>query len=189
MQEVLKSDAAKSRVSLLISLFMVFLKIGAFTWGGGYGMLPLIKCEVVDKRKWLTSEAFLDGVAVAESVPGAIAVNSATFVGNKVVGTAGALVAALGAVLPSYVALILVATFFLSLRELAPVQNFFKGAVPAVVALLVNAVIDIGKEALRRYTGVIIAAALLILLVFFHVHPILVIVVAGILGLFSGERK
>jgi len=180
---------AKSKASTLLSLFMVFLKIGAFTWGGGYGMLPLIKTEVVDKRKWITSEAFLDGVAVAESIPGAIAVNSATFVGNKVMGTAGALVAALGAVLPSYVALILVSAFFLSFRELAPVQNFFRGAVPAVAALPVNAVIDLGKEALKRYTEVIIAAALLILLIFFHIHPILIIVIAGILGLFAKGRK
>jgi len=189
MQEIFKRDTAKSRVNLLFSLFMVFLKIGAFTWGGGYCMLPLIKTEVVDKRRWISSESFLDGVAIAQSIPGAIAVNSATFVGNKVMGITGALVAALGAVLPSYAALILVSAFFLSFRELTPVQNFFKGAVPAVVALLVNAVIDMGKEALKRYTEVIIAAALLVLLIFFHLHPILVIIIAGTLGLFARERK
>lgn len=177
----------KSSVSVLVSLFFVFLKIGAFTWGGGYCMLPLIKTEVVDKRKWITSEAFLDGVAVTQSIPGALAVNSATFVGNKVMGTTGALVAALGAVLPSYVVLILVSAFFLSFKELAPVQNFFKGAVPAVAALLVNAVIDMGKEALKRYSEVIIAAALFVLLVFFHLHPIAVILLAGTLGLFRGR--
>jgi len=178
----------KSKAGTLLSLFFVFLKIGAFTWGGGYCMLPLIKTEVVDKRRWISSEAFLDGVALAQSIPGAIAINSATFVGNKVMGMTGALVAALGAVLPSYAALILVSAFFLSFRELAPVQNFFRGAVPAVVALLVNAVIDMGKEALKRYTEVIIAAVLF-LLIFFHIHPILVIVIAGTLGLFARERR
>lgn len=179
----------KSTLSLLVSLFFVFLRIGAFTWGGGYCMLPLIKCEVVDKRRWLTSEAFLDGIAVSQSIPGALAVNSATFVGNRVAGTAGAIVAALGAVLPSYVVLILVSAFFLSFRELAPVQNFFKGAVPAVAALLISAVLDMGKEALKNYLDIIIAVGLFILLVFLHLHPIAVILLAGIFGLFRRERK
>jgi chromate transporter len=189
VQETADKARVKPTLSVLVSLFLIFLRIGAFTWGGGYCMLPLIKCEVVDKRRWLTSEAFLDGVAVAQSLPGALAVNSATFVGNRVAGTAGAIVAALGAVLPSYIALILVSAFFLSFRELAPVQNFFKGAVPAVAVLLVNAVIDMGKEALKHYSEVIIAAALLVLLVVFHLHPIAVILLAGTLGLFRGERK
>lgn len=180
---------AKINFGLLASLFFVFLRIGAFTWGGGYCMLPLIKTAVVDRRKWITADAFLDGIAISQSLPGAIAVNTATFVGNKIMGTPGAIVAAVGAVLPSYVTLMLVTAFFLSFRELAPVQNFFRGAIPAVVALLVSAVIDMGKEALKNYYAIIIAVALLILLVFFHLHPILIIITAGVLGLFSKGKK
>ena len=188
MQDAIEPVKEKSRTSKLLALFLVFFRIGAFTWGGGYCMLPLIKSEVVEKRRWLTSETFFDGIAVAQSLPGALAVNSATFVGNRVAGTIGAIVAALGAVLPSYIVLILVTAFFLSFRELAPVQNFFKGAVPAVVALLVSAVLDLGKEALKNYKDIIIAAALFVLLVFLHVHPIAVILPAGTLGLFRGKR-
>ena len=151
-------------------------------------MIPLIKTEVVDKKKWINAGVFLDGIAVSQTLPGAIAVNSATFVGNKVMGIPGALVAALGAVLPSYVVLLLVTAFFLSFRELAPVQNFFKGAIPAVVALLISAVIDIGKEAIKHYAGIIIALALFGLLIFLHLHPILVILIAGTIGIFFGER-
>jgi chromate transporter len=178
----------KSRTGILVSLFFVFLRIGAFTWGGGYAMLPLIKSAVVDKRRWLTTEAFLDGVAVAQSLPGALAVNAATFVGNRVMGTAGALTAACGAILPSFIALILVSAFFLSFREFAPVQNFFKGAVPAVAALLLNTVFEMGKEALKRRSEVVIAVALLILLVVFNLHPVPVILLAGLLGLLRRER-
>jgi chromate transporter len=187
---LLDTDDTKeeSKATRLLALFFVFLRIGAFTWGGGYCMLPLIKGEVVDKRRWLTAENFLDGVAVAQSLPGALAVNSATFVGNRVAGTSGAIVAAFGAVLPSYIVLILVSAFFLSFRELAPVQNFFKGAVPAVAALLVSAIIDMGKDALKNYLDIIIAALLFVLLVFLHLHPIAVILLAGTLGLFRGKR-
>lgn len=113
-------------------------------------MLPLIRTEVVDKRKWITSEAFLDGVAVSQSIPGALAVNSATFVGNRVAGTVGAIVAAFGAVLPSYIILILVSAFFLSFRELAPVQNFFKGAVPAVAAGLLEGLEEPGSASVEH---------------------------------------
>jgi chromate transporter len=181
--------ALKSRFGLLFSLFLVFLKIGAFTWGGGYCMLPLIKAEVVDKRKWMKADAFLDGLAVTQSIPGALAINSAAFVGDRIAGISGALAAALGAVLPSYFVLILVTAFFLQFREYAIVQNFFKGATPAIVALLVTAVIDMGKEALKRYIDIIVAVGLFILLVFVGLHPIMVIVIAGILGLFTGRLR
>lgn len=181
--------ALKPASFILLDLFLVFLRIGAFTWGGGYCMLPLIKSEVVDKRRWLTADTFLDGIAVSQSLPGALAVNAATCVGYRAAGTAGAIAASLGAVLPSFVALILVSAFFLSFREYAPVQNFFKGAVPAVGALLLAAVLDMGKEALKNYLDIIIAAALFALLVFLNVHPIAVILLAGVLGLLRRERK
>jgi chromate transporter len=173
-----------SRRKLLLSIFVSFLKIGAFTWGGGYAMIPLIKSEVVDKKKWLSTDDFINGIAVAQTVPGAIAINSATFVGYRVVGTPGAISAALGAVLPSFVSIVVVAIFFLRFGEVTVVQNFFRGATPAIVALLINAVINLGKDALKEYREIIVAVALLFLLLFFHIHPILAIAIAAVVGLF-----
>ena len=175
---------AISKRRLLFAIFLSFLKIGAFTWGGGYAMLPLIRNEVVEKKKWLSAEDFINGIAVSQSVPGAIAINSATFVGYRVSGTAGAISAALGAVLPSFVSIIIVAIFFLQFGEIAVVQNFFKGATPAIVALLASAVLDMGREALKEYREIIIAVALLFLLLYFNLHPIFAILIAAVIGLF-----
>ncbi|MBC7320477.1 chromate transporter [bacterium] len=182
-------DSIRSKFDLLISIFIVFFKIGAFTWGGGYAMLPLIKNEVVEKKKWLTSEDFIDGIAVSQSLPGPIAINIATYVGHRLYGKFGSVMALAGAVLPSFISILIIAMFFLRFRELKLVQNFFKGANPAIVALIVSAVIDIGMDALKRYREVIIASVLLFLLLYFKIHPILAILIAGILGIIFGEKK
>ena len=127
---VRKNPPVNSKINTLLSIFIVFFKIGAFTWGGGYAMLPLIKNEVIEKKRWITSEDFIDGIAVAQSVPGAIAINTATFIGNKVCGDLGSIMAVLGAVLPSLIAIIVVAAFFSQFGELTIVQNFFQGGKP-----------------------------------------------------------
>ena len=152
-------------------------------------MLPLIKNEVVEKKKWIGSEDFIDGIGVSQSIPGPIAINIATFIGYRICGTLGSIVAIAGAILPSFVTITLVAMFFLGFRELTVVQNFFKGANPAIVALIISAVIDIGRDALKRYREVIIASIVLFLLLYFKIHPILAIVISVILGLFLEEKK
>ncbi|MGC8890111.1 MAG: chromate transporter [bacterium] len=182
-------EVVKYKLDLLVSVFVMFFKIGAFTWGGGYAMLPLIKNEVVEKRKWITSEDFIDGIAVSQSLPGPIAVNTATFVGHKLCGTFGAIVAVAGAMLPSFISIIVIAMFFLRFRNLTVVQNFFRGANPAIIALIVSAVIDIGRDALKRYREVIIAAVLLFLLLYLKIHPILAILIALVLGIILGKRE
>jgi len=174
----------KSNNRILLSLFAVFLRIGAFTWGGGYAMLPLIRNEVVEKRKWITSSDFIDGIAVSQSVPGAIALNIAAFVGNRISGNSGAIVAVIGSALPSFISIVVISIFFLRFRELSMVQGFFRGATPAIVALLVGAIVDIGRDALKGYKEIIIATGLLLLLLCLHMHPVLAIVIAAILGLF-----
>lgn len=184
-----RKNLVNSNKRTLLSLFIIFLKIGAFTWGGGYAMLPLIKNEVVEKKKWITSSDFIDGIAVSQSVPGAIAINTATFVGNKISGNLGAIVAAIGAALPSFISIVVVSIFFLRFRELGMVQNFFKGATPAIVALLVGAIIDIGKDALKGYKEIIIAVGLLLLLLCLHMHPVLAIVIAAISSLFVRRQR
>jgi chromate transporter len=184
-----EKNLSNDRKHTLLSLFLIFLKIGAFTWGGGYVMLPLIRHEVVEKKKWITLEDFINGIAVSQSVPGAIAINTATFVGNKVSGVPGALVAALGATLPSFVAITLVSMFFLSFRQLTMVQNFFKGATPAIVALLASALISIARDALKEVKEIIFAALLLFLLIYFNLNPIFAIVIAALFGLFLRRRQ
>lgn len=147
-------------------------------------MLPLIRREVVEKRRWIASSDFIDGMAVSQSIPGAIALNIATFVGNRISGTPGAIVAVIGSALPSFISIVVISIFFLRFRELSVVQSFFRGATPAIVALLVGAVIDIGKDALRGCKEITIATGLLLLLLCLHMHPVLAIVIAVVLGLF-----
>lgn len=182
-------DGVKSKFDLLVSIFTVFFKIGAFTWGGGYAMLPLIKNEVVEKKGWITSEDFIDGIAVSQSLPGPIAINIATYVGHKLCGRLGSLMALAGAILPSFISILIIAMFFLRFREFRLVQNFFKGANPAIVALIVSAVIDIGKSALKKYREFIITIVLFFLLVYFRIHPILAILLSAALGIILGERR
>ena len=177
-----------SHKRILLSLFAIFFRIGAFTWGGGYAMLPLIKNELVEKRKWITSGDFIDGIVISQTVPGAIALNLATFTGNKIAGSSGAIVAAMGTALPSFISIVVISIFFLRFRELSVVQGFFKGATPAIVALLIGAIVDLGKDALKGYKEIIIATGLLLLLLFLHMHPVLAIAIAVILGLFVRRK-
>jgi chromate transporter len=169
---------------ILLSLFTVFVRLGALTWGGGYAMLPLIRGEIVEKRRWMTSQDFIDGLAVSQSIPGAVALNIAAFVGNRVSGTRGAVAAAAGTALPSFLSIVVISIFFLRFREIGVVQSFFQGAAAAIVALLVSAMVDIGKDALRGYREIGIASGLVLLLLFLRIHPVLAIVISGVLGLF-----
>src|SRR5690554_3492125 len=101
----------------LWEIFFIYLKIGAFTIGGGYAMLPLIEVEVVDKKKWMTEQEFIDMLAVIQSAPGLIAVNSAIYIGHKIGGLKEAIAGSLGAVLPSFIIILIIANFFVDIRE------------------------------------------------------------------------
>ncbi len=119
-----------------INLFVSFSKIGMFTFGGGYAMIPLIEAEVIDKRGWIKKEEFLDLLTLAQSIPGPLALNTSAFVGYKMRGYRGALMSLLGVVLPSFTTLLLVALFFTTIRDNAVVIAAFNGMRPAVVALM-----------------------------------------------------
>ena len=119
----------------LLTLFLVFLKIGVTTFGGGYAMIPLLQEEVIS-RGWLTSEKFMDLLAVSESTPGPIAVNMATFVGSSQCGILGALIATLGVVLPSFIIILLIVAIAKNLLKLGGVKAFLIGVRPVVVALI-----------------------------------------------------
>lgn len=130
----------------LLSLFVTFFKIGLFTFGGGYAMIALIENECVTKKNWITHEEMMDITVVAESTPGPVAINTATFVGYKFAGTFGSLCATLGVVLPSFIILLAISTFLESFLEIAWVAHAFRGIQVAVAYLITS----VGLKMLRK---------------------------------------
>ena len=166
-----------------LQLFGTFFKIGAFTLGGGYAMIPLVQREVVDRRGWIAEEEFLDLIALAQSAPGVIAVNTAVFVGYKIAGWRGVVMSVLGATLPSFLIILLIAMCFPRFRDSPQVEAVFKGIRPAVVALIAAPLYKMAKAAKITWKNawIPIAAALLIWLL--GVSPVLIIVAAIVGGL------
>lgn len=164
-------------------IFGSFFKIGAFTLGGGYAMIPLIQKEVVDRKRWLREEEFVEMLAIAQSCPGPLALNTAIFVGYKTRGLRGVLCSSLGTILPSFIIILLIAMVFTDFKNNPGVERVFKGIRPAVVALIAAPLWQMGKSAgITRKTVVIpIAAALLIWLT--GLSPIYVIIAAIVGGL------
>ena len=167
---------------MILQLFTIFFKIGAFTIGGGYAMIPLIEAEIVTKKGWVTKEDFLDLLAIAQSAPGVFAVNIAIFIGYRLRGVRGCLVTALGAILPSFLIILCIALFFLRFKENPTIEAIFRGIRPAVVALIAAPTFNLAKAAkINRYTiWIPIISALLIWLLGFS--PIWIILLAGIGG-------
>ena len=144
----------------LHTIFLSFFKIGLFTFGGGYAMLPLIERELIAKRKWIEQKEFLDLLTLAQSVPGPIAVNTSVFVGYKVRGFGGAVAALLGCLLPSFAIILAIALFFSDIRQNPVIDAAFKGMRPAVVALIIGPVISLARGMHWTMLGVIALAAL-----------------------------
>ena len=134
-------------MNFYLNAFGTFFKIGLFTIGGGYAMVPLIEEEVIHKKKWLTQEEFIDLLAVSQSVPGVFAVNFSIFIGYKLRKFPGALALALGAILPSFLIILAIALFFHQFKEYEAVENIFKGIRPAVVALIAAPTFSMAKSA------------------------------------------
>ena len=179
-------------MKIYLELFWIFFKIGAFTLGGGYAMVPLIQNEIVEKKKWVKKEDFVDMLALAQSSPGALAVNTAVFVGYKIKGFFGAMVTAVEGILPSVLILWLLAALFTNFQNNIYVIKAFKAIRPMVVALIGVSVYTIGKQAkINRFTLwlVILIAGLISYLKF---PPIVMIVAGIILGniyMFTKEGK
>ena len=131
----------------LITLFKVFFKIGVFTLGGGYAMIPIIEEEVVKKHAWLTKESFIDIIAIAQSCPGAFAINLATSTGYKIKGQKGAFYATLGSTLPSFVIILLIAMIFRHFMDIPWIAAMFRGIRPAVVALIAVPTFNLARDA------------------------------------------
>ena len=157
-------------------LFLVFAKVGTFTIGGGYAMLPLVEEELV-KRGWISEEDFQDLIVLAQSAPGLLAVNMAIFTGHKIKGLRGSIVSALGAVLPSLLIILLIAIFFTEFKENEFVRRFFQGVRPAAVALILVPAIRMARSGCKSWWTWLIAVASLLGVAFLKVSPIWIILV------------
>jgi len=168
-------------MSLYFQLFWSFFKIGAFTLGGGYAMIPLFQREVVDVKRWIGEKEFLELLAIAQSSPGPIALNTALFTGYKTKGVWGSVVAALGMALPSFIAIMLIVWFFTDFKEQPVVERVFKGIRPAVVALIVAPLWKMGKNAGISLKTVWVPVGVVLLIAFAGVSPVYVIL--GTMGI------
>ena len=174
---------------MLLDIFLTFFKIGSFTIGGGYAMLPIIQKEVAEKKKWLSDEEFLDSIAVTNSLPGPLAINCATFVGFKTAGFAGAISAVLGAVMPSFLIILVIAIFFGSIKDNPIIEYVFAGIRPAVVALIVYALVKLVKSMGVNIINISISLAVLLSILLLNFHPIVAIVICGCLGFFFFRKE
>ncbi len=170
---------------MFFNLFWTYLKIGTFTLGGGYAMLPLIQREVVDRKGWIDEEEFLNMIALAQAAPGLIAVNSAIFIGWRVGGWKGVCGAVLGAVLPSFLIILAIAMVFQEWKEYPAVEAAFKGIRPAVVALIAAPLFKMAKSAKISWLTALIPIAAALLIWLGHVNPVWVILATIIITLCS----
>jgi len=164
-------------------LFLVFFKIGAFTFGGGYAMIPLIRNEVVKKKLWLDDEQFMDMLAIAQSMPGPIALNTALFVGNKRLGFKGSLFSGAGIILPSFIVILFIAMVFTRFRDNQVIERIFKGIRPAVVALIAAPLLGLGRSAGVNLKNIWIPVVVALSVWLLKISPVYVILAAILLGI------
>ena len=172
---------------IYLELFWTFFLIGAFTFGGGYAMLPLIQIEVVNKG-WLANEAVVNFIAVSESTPGPFAINMATYVGSEMGGILGAACATLGVVMPSFIIILTVAKCYDRFKNSKLVKGAMSGLKPAVIGMIGTAVLSIGRTVFVQ-PGLLFSAALfaaMAVLAFKKVHPIIIICISAAAGIAAG---
>ena len=187
----------KAKLKMIFSVFLTLLKIGAFTFGGGYAMVAVLEGELVEKKKWMTHEEFLDMVAIAESTPGPIAINSATYIGYKQAGVIGSIAATLGAVIPSFTVIFIISLFFDKFLGLQVVAWAFRGIRACVVYLIVSAGIKMFKSIEKKpltiaIFGVTVAALITLTLLSVNFSSVFYILIAAALGLciyFFGKMR
>jgi chromate transporter len=165
---------------MLLQLFTTFFKIGLFSFGGGFAMIPLIQREVIEKHKWIDEQDFLEMLVLAQSTPGPIAVNTAVFVGYKTRGVVGAIATTLGTVLPSFIVILLLALFFAEVRDNRYVDAAFRAMRPAVVALIVAPLMGLLRG--MKWYLMSVAAAVAVLVWWFGVSPVYFIAVGVVVG-------
>lgn len=174
-------------MSFYWNCFKTFFKIGMFTLGGGYAMIPIIENEIVDKYRWVSKEEFLDLIAISQSCPGVFAINISIFIGYKLRKTRGALCTCLGTALPSFIIILAIAMFFHQFEDNRVVAAMFRGIRPAVVALIAVPTFNIAKSAKITLTNCWIPILSALAIWMMGVSPILIILAAGICGFVYGQ--
>lgn len=167
---------------ILIELFISFMRIGGFTFGGGYAMLPLIQKEIVERRGWASEEEVLDYFTIGQITPGVIAVNTATFIGYKKAGVLGSVVATLGVIFPSIVIISIIAAVLTNFAELPVVIHAFNGIRACVCVLILIAVYNMGKKSVVDVFTALIFIATAVLTVLKVTSPVVLVIVAGVVG-------
>jgi len=167
-------------MKILWELFWSFFKIGAFTFGSGYAMIPMIEKEVVDKKKWFEREDFYDRFTLAQSSPGPFSLNTAVFVGYKVKGFWGSFVAVLGTVLPSFLIILLIAVYLTGFKENARVEAAFKGIRPAVVALIAVPFLRLVRK--LKWYFILLAVAVALAVCYLGISPVYLLLAAAVTG-------
>ena len=166
-------------------LFCTFARIGLFTFGGGYAMIPLIQREAVERKHWVSDEDILDIVAIAESTPGPIAINSATFIGQRVAGTWGSVCATVGVVLPSFVIIAALSCVLQAFQHLQPVRYAFLGVRAGVLALILRALWTLLRQCKKNWFSISVMALSFLAVAFFHANAIAVIAASAVCGIVS----
>ena len=167
-----------------IDLFLAFAKIGVMTFGGGYAMLPMLESELIDNRGWTTNEELMDYFAVAQCTPGVIAVNTATFIGYKLYGNLGGIVATLGVVFPSLVIITTIAGVLTNFADIPAVKHAFAGVRVCVCVLIFNAVVKLWKGAIKDKTALVLFVVIFLLSVFLDVSPVVYVIACAAAGIF-----
>lgn len=167
----------------LIDLFIAFAKVGVLTFGGGYAMLPILQREIVEKNNWATDEELMDYYSIGQCTPGVIAVNTATFIGQKNKGITGGIVATLGVIMPSLIIITLIATFISNFSQLSIVKNAFAGVRVCVCVLIFNAVLKLLKSSVVDRVTMIIFIFVFLGSILTDLSPILFIVISAIAGI------
>ena len=168
---------------MLLKLFLSFAKVGIMTFGGGYAMLPILQREIVDKNGWATDEELADYFAIGQCTPGVIAVNTATFIGQKTAGTLGGILATLGVVFPSVVIISLLAGVIQQFSHLEIVKHAFAGIRVCVCVLIFNSVLKLWKAAVTDKITLLIFAAVLVAATLTKLSPVVFVIIAAVLGI------
>lgn len=179
----------KEKIKQLFGLFGAFAVVGVTTFGGGYAMLPALQREVVEKRRWATEEEVMDWYAIGQCTPGVIAVNTATFVGQKQAGIPGGIFATLGVVFPSLVIIMIIAAFIQNFAHLPAVQNAFAGIRVCVCVLILNAVVKLWKKSVVDWKTFLIFLLVFAGSVFLNVSPVLYVLAAALAGIVIKELE
>ena len=167
----------------ILELFKAFASVGAMTFGGGYAMIPILEREIIEKRGWATEEELMDYYAVGQCTPGVIAVNTATFIGRKIAGVWGGIVATLGVVFPSMVIITLIAALLTNFAHVPAVNSAFAGIRVCVCVLIFNAVVKLWKKAVPDKAALLLCLAVFILSVFCDVSPVIFVLLCAAAGI------